>query len=147
MRMKFLLAGSAVALGTALTATPASAGNVCEVNGTNTVLGAAPGTNALACGVAAIAGSTDSTAIGGNNPIVDADAVAGGTTVGSHTTVNSAGDLTPTIFVAVPAAPLAGTAIGSWSGVNGDNNVAVGAGALVGFNNGVTNTVVFGGTV
>ena len=65
MRARLLLIGTTVALGSALlSAKPAAAQQVCEVNGTSATAGNASGIDSLACGTNSNASNSNATAIG-----------------------------------------------------------------------------------
>src|SRR6476659_7052020 len=65
MRIKLLLAGTAIALGAGYAATPAVAGDICEIYFDSNGGAVSTGTQSLACGVTAQAtGADESTAIG-----------------------------------------------------------------------------------
>ena len=131
MRMRLLLASSAVALGAALALAPtaAAAQSICELNGTNTGLGAtANGPGSMACGQSAdagLAGDNFATAIG-----VEAQATATeATAIGSF--VNWSSPVTPgTVGVQ-------SVAIGSTTQASATNAIAIGVGSVADFANSI----------
>lgn len=141
LNLATLIAGPGLWL--ALSASPVAAQEVCEVVA-DTPLGTSTGVESLTCGGSANSLRSTSFGIGAS---IDEQAEQGATTVGTATTVNGSSSATPINYFAVPNGSLGGIAIGAFSGVNGDDSMAVGTGAIVGFNGGpAQNVVVEGGT-
>ena len=150
MRMKFLLAGSAVALGMALAATPASAQVVCDSNVglIGTASGGPPsfacgfgavasGNFAVAVGPATIASGLYSTALGNGAYAQGIDALAVGQN--AHATTDFATAIgfgsratqpaTTAVGIVAHADGYGSTAIGYYAYATGLNSTAVGRGA------------------
>ena len=130
-RMKSLLAASALALGTAMIASPASAQEVCDVAGVPS--GSATGGSSLACGAGSTASGGFSTAVGVNSVASGQYATAFGDyarATGDDATaigVNSlATDFGTAVGFSARSTGLGSTAVGIASSATGDLSTAVG---------------------
>ncbi len=144
-----ILIGSAIVLAATLTATPAVAQKACDVGGTDGGANANPadgfafpsGTGSFACGPGAASNGANSIAIGnsfaladesitlGNDAVVNSTTIAG-IAIGAHITINQPGGGIP--YITPPAGDLGSISLGGFSGVSGNNNLAIGSGATIG---------------
>ncbi|MEO7814965.1 MAG: hypothetical protein ABIR87_05925 [Sphingomicrobium sp.] len=129
MNIRILLTGSAIALGAAMTATPASAQFRCDLNGVAGVPLAAQGANSVVCGIPIAApGTSDDLTVLGIDVAFSGDGV---TLIGANAIAQTNSGIP---FIANYARPegFGVTAVGAYSIVTGAASVAVGDRATVG---------------
>jgi autotransporter adhesin len=129
MTLKIFLAGSAIALGAAMTTTPASAQRACDTNGVAGVPSLVLGPNSLSCGtIGTSGGPADEVTAVGLNLHLDTNLV---TLMGSNATSLS-GTFMSAFGPYTRPATSGSTAIGAYSATVGSANVALGDQATVG---------------
>ena len=161
LRTNLLIAASAIVLGAVFAATPAAAQSSCDVNGTNGGLNANPangfafpsGVASFSCGPGSASNGTSSVAIGGGFALANESIAIGsdaninslaiaGLTIGANTMINQPGGGLP--YSPPPAGDLGSITLGGYTGVSGNNSLAIGTAATVGVG-GFAGTDVDGG--
>lgn len=144
-----ILCGTSFALAIIVSASPAAAQSSCDVNGVDGGVNATPadgfafpsGTNSFSCGPGSASNGTLSVAIGGGFALANESIAIGpsadinsttiaGLTIGSSTMINEPGG--GLSYTAPPAGDLGSIAIGGYTGVSGNNNLAIGTAATIG---------------